>query len=89
MDTVTCNISIKLDEEEMEMYSDVFNRLTLNKKPREIIENLHSYDCMAHQYKVIMQAISHVLKEMSVVHFVVLSQNVERALILSVMERIK
>ncbi len=89
METVSCNIKITLDEEEMELYSDIFNRLTFNRKPKEIIEKIKSYDCINHQVKMIMQAINSVVREMSIVDFVVLSQNTERALVLSVMEGIK
>lgn len=89
MDTVTCNISITLNEEEMELYVDILNQLHYHKKPQEIIQSLHSYDCINHQMKKIMEAISIVVKNMSVINFVVLTQNTERALILSIMEDIK
>lgn len=89
MDAVTCNITIRLNEEEMEMYSEILNRLNYHRKPQAIIKELHSYDCVNHQFKKIMEAITIVVKEMSIVDFVVLTQNTERALVLSIMEEVK
>jgi glycosylphosphatidylinositol transamidase (GPIT) subunit GPI8 len=86
---ITVKITITLNEEEMELYSEMYNKVTMQKKPSEIIRNIKPYDCLNHQVKEIMRAINIVLKEMSVLSFVVLSQNTERALILSIMEDIK
>jgi hypothetical protein len=89
MNTVTCNISITLNEEEMELYVDILNQLHYHKKPQEIIRELHSYDCITHKVKKILEAIKIVVNKMSIVEFVVLTQNTESALVLSILEDIK